>query len=548
MRLKYFFILLIVAFFLTSDLLINRGRPTTFDGHVHITTMAQYFLALKDGEFPVQWANGFANYGYPLAIVAHQVPAYAGAVVNFFTNNIVLSFKIVFFIAIILSTTALYIFLKEYADKRYALIAAIFFNFAPYRIINIYIRGALPEVVASIFLPVALLGLHRLFVKKKFSGLVIFIVGLALLAYSHPMMLFIHGLLIFAYAIFLIFQYPAKLRLNKIFIFLAACFISGLLAASYLLPLKMESKYFIAGSENHEITEAHYFKMQNFFSPNWYYFKGHPGPRGNLLKVGLPEISLFIFIVIYTLLNWKKSSKTFKFWVGAGVVSLVLTTAVGRVLYDNSYLFSNIQYPWRFLANFIFILPICLSTFLQKKKINAHILAALLIIFLLLRLPQIYGKNYVVYDQSHYFFTRVNLHSQNLNTVWMGNSLDYPVKEIQTKIIEGNGQLSNLEVKNSRRTMKIEANEEVRVADYSFYFPGWKVLIDGQKTEVQYQDPNHRGYLTFLVPPGEHNVIVKYSWSPVRLLSVLLSGFGLCLFLGMIVFRKKMCSSFQISL
>ena len=49
-------VILIVSFFLVADLFFHPGRSITFDGHIHITTIAQFHNALKDGEFPVRWS------------------------------------------------------------------------------------------------------------------------------------------------------------------------------------------------------------------------------------------------------------------------------------------------------------------------------------------------------------------------------------------------------------------------------------------------------------------------------------------------------------
>ena len=108
------------------------------------------------------------------------------------------------------------------------------------------------------------------------------------------------------------------------------------------------------------------------------------------------------------------------------------------------------------------------------------------------------------------------MHSTNFNTVWSGNTLDYDTKTLQSKIIEGEGSLEIISQKNASRKYIVSSSQEVRVIDYTFYFSGWAVYIDGEKTIMQWQDPNYRGIITYKVPAGTHEVYVVYENTDVR--------------------------------
>jgi len=74
-----------------------------------------------------------------------------------------------------------------------------------------------------------------------------------------------------------------------------------------------------------------------------------------------------------------------------------------------------------------------------------------------------------------------------------------------------------------KHRFKISSQEEVRFIDNTIYFPGWRVLIDGQATEIQFQDPNYRGLITVNIPQGEHKVEVIFRRTKVRLIAELIS-------------------------
>ena len=74
---------------------------------------------------------------------------------------------------------------------------------------------------------------------------------------------------------------------------------------------------------------------------------------------------------------------------------------------------------------------------------------------------------------------------------------------------------------------------------YTFYFPGWRVYVDGVKTSIEFQDPNSRGLITYNVSKGEHNVKIVFEDTKVRLLGKILSLFFIGVFLVAILFRKR---------
>ena len=62
-----------------------------------------------------------------------------------------------------------------------------------------------------------------------------------------------------------------------------------------------------------------------------------------------------------------------------------------------------------------------------------------------------------------------------------------------------------------RDRYKVTATSEIRMVDYTFYFPGWKVLVDAKEVPIEFQDMNYRGVITYNVPSGNHEVVVKFT-------------------------------------
>ncbi|MGD9129800.1 MAG: 6-pyruvoyl-tetrahydropterin synthase-related protein [Candidatus Woesebacteria bacterium] len=540
-------IIFIISFILTSDLFFHQAQAQTFDEWTHLITIKQFYNAWKEGDFFPSWSDGVANYGFPLPLVAHQTTAYLGAFFHLFTSNVITSYNLVLLTGAFLSNLFLYQFLKLYFDKKAALIATILFNFNPYRIINIYIRGALPEFFATAFLPLTLIGLYQTFKQKKVLGIFISTLSITLLILSHPMVFLISSFLIIPYFFYLIWPIKiSKEKIKLILVFFSILSFSLLISSYYLLPLLIEIKYFYYAAEASHFSNQ-FFSLANYFSPKWLYAdKSNSGIRANFIKHGLFETLILIFSVFYLfLLKFKKkfNQKKLKlkfliFWQIMALLLIFLTLPLSKFLYHNISFLDQLQYPWRILSALSFISPIILAFFLDKYQ-QKFLAISIVILILVMRIPQIYGKNYIKFPQSRYDFTEVNIHSTNMNTIWSGVTTDYPLKKEKAAIIEGEGSINILEVENANRKYQIKANSPVRMIDYTFYFPGWKLYVDGQETEIEFQDMNYRGVITYRISQGDHEVKLIYESTKVRLIARILSILALFVFPVLLLFEKR---------
>lgn len=539
------FLLIFVSFISVADLLYRPGHPITFDGHIHMTTMNQFAQSLYDGEFPVTWANNFANYGHPLPIIAHQIPAYLGALLILLGFSTELAYISLISITIIILGFLFYTFFRKFADQTLALTATIFSIFFPYRMLNLYTRGGLPELMATCFLPVLLFAVYNLKQKNYFKSILLFYFGIVGTALTHPMMLLIFSVPVIAY---FFFAFDKKTWKKDLSLTAITTGLAGLTSGYYLLPLLIEMRYFYQSRVEKAVGSDTFLTLKQLHDPTWFYTLTHPGPRGNYIKLGTIE---FILLVLAILLLIKVSIlaknkfikqhvvlteiKNLRFWtfLTAGLILLMLP--ISKFLYSLPLIY-QIQYPWRFLTALQITIPLVFIFFIKsiKKANSPYILIVFIGLVLWFRIPEFYGKNYIVQPESDYYFNQANLHSTNFNTVWSSNTEDYPRKTVQAEIIEGEGELNSIEEKNASRIYSTKSDTELRLIDYTFYFPGWTAYVDGKPVTIEFQDPNYRGLITYTVPAGEHQIKVKYQYSNVRLLGLfatLVGSAGFILFL-----------------
>lgn len=537
------------------DLFINVGRSANMDGLVHITTISQFTTALRAGDFPVMWLNNFANYGMPIPIFAHQLPTYLGAVINLVVNDPVLAFNIVCFIGILLSNFFFYRFLRLYVSPYLAFFGTVFFNFAPYRIVNLYIRGAIPETFSSFLLPLALIGIYMWLKQKNILGFFLLVAMIFGLIMTHPMMLVTYMFVIGPYLLFMILTefgdrldiktFFTKKSIKVLILFAVGILIALGMAGYYVIPLNLEIKYFYYGAEQNHLVKNQFMHFANFFDPNWYYFyRDDIFPRGHFIKSGLPEILIVlaggIYVVVDRLRGKKLTAKPTVFelfvLIGGGIV--FMTTQYSETVYKTISFLGNIQFPWRMMSAFIFIPPL-IAVFLIKKVNNLLIAFIILLLLVAIRYPQLYGKNYTQYPQSEYQVTLHNLHSNNMNTIWTGETQSYPKRNGQGQVIGGQGNIERAEVSNSWRKYIVNAQTPIQIVDYTFYFPGWRVYVDGVEKDIQFQDPNYRGVITYSVEEGSHEVLVRFEDTKIRFISKVVTVLFLGLFVILFMVRNK---------
>ncbi|PIR62033.1 MAG: hypothetical protein COU66_00545 [Candidatus Pacebacteria bacterium CG10_big_fil_rev_8_21_14_0_10_44_11] len=536
-------LLILSSLILLFDTLFFRGQPANMDGTVHITNIAIFHQALEAGDFPVRWTDGFANYGLPMGSFAQQLTSYLGGFLTFFSGDVITAFNWVYVIGTITSVLAFYLFLRLHVSAWPATVGAFLFNFAPYRIINFYIRGALPEYFSSLFVITLLIGFHLYIKKKQLWSLLLITLSTWGLVLSHPMNAITGSVILGPYLLFLLWREKKAFKL--LLAVVASIGLGLVLSAYYLIPLLKEVQYLNYGSSSNHYNPSP-LSWLNFFSPHWFYYLVQHNEilsRGHFITVGLPEMLLFLAgIGVWIARRIRKQTiDILDVIVVAGGISLFLTTQLADGLYRQIDVLSNIQFPWRMLSTFIFI-PGAIAAYGLQKFHWPVIGLVLIILISWMRFPEVYGKNFTDFPQSHYYFTIDNLHTANMNTVWTARTTEYPVEATKVGIIEGEGRISELAVGNSVRKFTVEAKTSLRLVDYTFYFPGWNVYVDGQAQPIEFQDVNYRGVITYRVPVGRHQIEVLFEETKTVKIGNLISlvGWGVfCLFALITLTRTK---------
>ena len=282
---QWFVSLVLFLIFLASSwqLLITPGMYRVHDP-THVSRITEMTRSLQAGHFPVRWTPNFGwGYGMPLFEFYAPLPFYVGSFFYWLGFNPIFSLKLLYLIANLLSLFGMYLLGRKLFGSLGGLVAAASFTLAPYRAVNLFVRGALSEAWGIMAMPLILYSLAQIIdtlatsqqkqqrterikwsmINGQWSMLV---VSLCILVLSHNLsaFMFIPASLVFALAYAFkqgLFTLKFK-QLIKSFWFLISGFILSLgLISFYVFPAFLEKGNTIV--ENQILTGYFHFVLAN---------------------------------------------------------------------------------------------------------------------------------------------------------------------------------------------------------------------------------------------------------------------------------------------
>lgn len=140
--------------------LLTPGLPVAHDTLEHVTRIASFYKSLTEGTIVPRWAGNLNwGYGHPILMFLYPIPSYAASFFHVLGLNYTDSLKALFATSYILSGIFFYIWIRNFLNEKAAIAGSVLYLFAPYRFVDLYVRGAIGEHVAFVFIPLVLLSI-----------------------------------------------------------------------------------------------------------------------------------------------------------------------------------------------------------------------------------------------------------------------------------------------------------------------------------------------------------------------------------------------------
>ena len=329
---------------------------------------------LKDGllagGFPVKMQPGWFNgWGYPVSIMYGDQMLYFPALLRLLGVSVQNAYKC-YIAAINLGTAAVayYAFLKISGDKKTALFGSCLYTLAPYRLSCIYVRAALGEYSAMLFLPLIILSFWYALKAKEDEAittdkLAAPVIGFTGLIQTHVLTCFLTAFMIL---IFCIIYRKRIFRKNVLFYLSRIVLLTLLLNLWFIIPfLQYMGEDFVVTAKA-EMTPAFQRWGANFAELFAVYWNGTLNSAwGELASISQkfpkPVGSAYLLVMagavcLYARGRAEKQGKRIFLCSGFFLLSVFMAStvfpyyAINKILPALGSLFLHIQFPYRFLT------------------------------------------------------------------------------------------------------------------------------------------------------------------------------------------------------
>ena len=562
------------------------------DARHNVYFLFEYDRAVQDGIWFPRWSPDFTfGYGYPFFIIYGPLSSFVGEVIHHFLGlGWTATVEVVFALSIVASALAMYGFVRGWLGRSAGLVAAVAYVYVPYHLVNLYVRAALAESVAMVFLPLILWGARSTVRRPRLGS----VVGLALayggLMVTSNLVTLIFTPVVAAYLLLLILAelnddqplrglsrqslLPLLANVIRIGLPVALALLLGLgLSAAFALPALTEAK-----SVNQEQWYggyydpfAHFVYPHQLFSPAWGFGISQPGPddiaEGALsYQLGIVPAAL----AVLSLLAARRARRAdvrrqLRFFQALAVVLILLTLPVSAWAWRHLPLIGYAQFPWRYLMLVTVPLAVLAGSVVShnpkpetrnsKPQLSTLLLAALLILgsFPYLRV-EVREPTPEQGPVSYAALMRFQRSSDEMTGVtawvdperrphWSSMAEDYVQgRPVTTKVdyskVPQDETLAvhSLELGSAHEQVWFHAGDgQQRILFNRFWFPGWRAwLLEGENGRPVQELPVERedGPLARIVvplPQGEGYLLLRLEDTPLRKLGKGISAASLLL-------------------
>lgn len=551
---RYAIFLLLFWFTVPSFFLLVRPGFFPMQDDLQAFRIQQMDKCFADFQIPCRWVpDAGYQYGYPQFIYYPPSVYYLGEFFHLIGFQIIDCVKILFILGFVLAALTMFILLRELFGDFPAFVGSVLYTYAPYRAVDVYVRGAMSEFWSFVFFPLIFWSLYKLIKTNNNKYLIWSSVSIGLLLLTHNLMSMIFLPVAAIWGIYWIVA-------GRNFKILPKIILGGLLglglAAFFTLPVLLEKQYahtesLLGGYFDYR---QHYVDIsQLFISNHWGFGSSWLGPNDDLdLSSGTIHVLgglMALFLALFYFKKEKKIALLTGILATADLVVLFMTHQKSTPIWNAFSPLWYLQFPWRLLSDSVFILSIMSGIaiyFLRNKNLKF-----VLGIFLIAMVFLLYAS---FFQPSRWF--DMNDNEKFSGALWdkqlTVSIFDYlpiyallpPIRKAPSapEVMNGKATFINYKKGSDFQIGKIMAEEQVNIRLPLFDFPGMEVKVDGKVIPHWHNDCRNQdfclGLISFDVPLGEYIIEARLKNTPIRLLANLLT-IGSIIFIGLIFWRMR---------
>lgn len=527
---KYWMHLLVLILGLLISWPIFQSGYFSHHDDLQVMRVFEMRKCIEDFQIPCRWVSdlGFGN-GYPLFNYYNVLPYYIGGLASF-VLGFINSAKLLFLISVILAPFSMFFLMKELFGKYPALVASTLYTFAPYRALDIYVRGAVSESFAIAIIPLVFYFALKVVREGKQKNGIFLSLSIGAFLTSHNIMTLLFTPLIIAFFAIVLWK-ESKAKISQV---IRYSILGVGLAAFFVIPAFMEKN--LVQVDNLTKLEldfrAHFATVpQLFLDRSWGYGASFPGSGDTIsFQLGLPHWPLVIVSIPLLFFLFRKNRKLFFLSLAVLIfflLSIFMTHNKSAFVWEKIGILRFTQFPWRFLSVSIFTASILGGFVIFFLKSSLQKITTVILICVIVFL----NWNYFKPNEFYYNLTDQEKLSGILwQTQQKASILDYlPNTAVEPRegapadpiILSGQARIENFNNRSNKWKFNARVESDTQIEMPVFDFPNWQVFVNGKK--IDHSNKNHLGRISFALGKGDYIVTGKFADTWIRTLSNLIS-------------------------
>lgn len=523
--------------------LLTNDLPSGHDAYSYHPRLIEFHENISHGVLLPRWAPDLEfGAGQPLFLFTPPLLFYIAELWRLMGAASVTALNLAAICVILASAFGMFKLADFYFGRKAGWLSAAAYTYAPYYHVDLYVRHALAEFAAFAFYPFILYFFGRYAKKPDPKFLFFAAASYAGLVVTHNQSALLFSPLLLAFLVFLSWQG----RSMRLFFRLALGLVSGLVLSAFVwLPALVEMKFVSIDRsvQDYLSYRNHFVFLPQFFSSAWGYGLSVIGPSDQMsFSFGLGHLVIAIAAAV---LAWKLSSGELRVWVIFWTTTLgilvVLMLPVSAPVWGILPLLNQVQFPWRLLGPASLSIAILAAVFGGAIDRNVRrsgcFFVAGLAILILPNLTHIRPERYFQIDSKEWtpqFIAQSGFEtttSYEFEPRWVKQREGYWREEF--RLVSGEAMVSDIVRSPTLWRANVSGHTESVLQARLLYFPSWAVSVDGQETTPEVSDS---GRIQFRVPPGVHQISIRFKPTTIRVFSETISFLGL---IGMLLFFRR---------
>ena len=510
--------------------LYTPGFFNTHDGVIHLFRTVGVYNNIVDFDFFNKiYYNMIDGFGYGWGIFYPPISSVVPAVFMVIGFSLFTAEKIFIILASIFAGLFSYKLFNELFNNKFAsLLTTIIYILSPFKMSQIFVRGAVGELLLFTFLPLIIFGLIKI-LKKEYKYKYYFIFGACGIMYSHMISTIYTAIFVI---IFMLLNVKLLLNRKTLLELVKAAIVIILLCLPIIVPLahhQITNMYNVSSMMGGDVANSivHFGQLigSNMDTTNVQNTNYLSNDKEMNYMLGLTPI-LILVLLPFAYAKIKENGDKNQIIKYSVLLVISILMMITPFIWNKIGVIDVIQFPWRLLTFAVLFISIIsgyvLKAILTKENEYSLLLFVLSFSFIFI---------YIIGGQTKFDKTlnaEINFGNQVLTAeddYWsiansLGYSYDYLPKQLTTEILKSRGadilvldgiaSINNMNKENNILNADVITNSQnVSVELPLIYYKGYTIKVDN--TKVNYNISNNGFIKVDMTSVGQHKIYVKYT-------------------------------------